>query len=334
MRTSTILLAPGGATLPDGSAGNAAPTRQRTKSSAAAPSLHFYELLFDPDTDEMCYWVFRCPVTYLSTLVVKIQWKANAVVGDVVWAARVAAITPADVDTPNEKALAAASTVTTTVNAVEARRLIESSITLANLDGLAANDFLVLYVARDADNVADTCLVDAEMVAVTLEFTDTDSSPVIFPHSTYPATAGKVFPNFHVGAGANSKHDEGLGVMASVDADATWCLRFQMPPTLPTGTGKLRLLALAAAVANSAKVNPKWASVAPEEDPSSAALNAEGTQTLTWAAGDSDCYKELKVTLDADTLVASEEVVMDLVFETAAWTLAAVSTWIASIIWE
>ena len=156
----------------------------------------------------------------------------------------------------------------------------------------------------------------------------------IFPRSALPVTTGRVFPNFHVGAGANSKHDEGLGVEASVGADSTWRLRFQMPPTLPTGTGKLRLLALANATSGVAKVNPRWASVAVEEDPSSATLNAETTQTVTWSTGDNDQYKELKVVLDADTLVASEEVVMDLVFETTSWTLAQVSTWIASIVWE
>ena len=157
----------------------------------------------------------------------------------------------------------------------------------------------------------------------------------ILPHSAYPATSGRVFPNFHVGAGANSKHDEGLGVEASVGADSTWRLRFMMPPTsLPSGTGKLRLLALANATSGNAKVNPKWASVAVEEDPSSATLNAETVQTLTWGASDNDQYKELKITLDADTLVAGEIVVMDLVFETSSWTLAQVSTWIASIIWE
>ncbi len=156
----------------------------------------------------------------------------------------------------------------------------------------------------------------------------------IFPHSAFPVTADRVFPNFHVGAGANSKHDEGLGVEASVGADSTWRLRFQMPPSLPTGTGKLRLLALANATTGVAKVNPKWVSVAVEEDPSSATLNAETTQTVTWGAGDADQYKELKITLDADAIVAGEEVVMDLVFETASWTLAAVSTWITSIIWE
>lgn len=156
----------------------------------------------------------------------------------------------------------------------------------------------------------------------------------IFPHSAYPVTAGRVFPNFHVGAGANSKHDEGLGVEASVGADSTWRLRFQMPPSLPSGTGKLRLLALANATSGNAKVNPKWASVAVEEDPSSATLNAETVQTVTWSTGDNDQYKELKVTLDADTLVAGETVVMDLVFETSSWTLAQISTWQVAIIWE
>lgn len=155
----------------------------------------------------------------------------------------------------------------------------------------------------------------------------------IFPRSAYPVSE-RVFPNVHVGAGANSKHDEGLGVEASVGADAIWRLRFQMPPTLPTGTGKLRLRAMANATSGDAKVNPKWASVAVGEDPSAATLNAETVQTITWAAGDNDKYKEIKINLDADTLVAGEEVVMDLTFETLSWTLAQVSTWVASIIWE
>ena len=156
----------------------------------------------------------------------------------------------------------------------------------------------------------------------------------ILPNSAVPVTADRVFPNIHVGAGANSKHDEGLGVQASVGADSTWRLRFLMPPTLPTGTCKLRLLALANATSGNAKVNPKWVSVAVEESPSGATPVAETVQTVTWAAGDNDQYKELKVTLDADTVVANEVIVMELVFETASWTLAQVSTWIPSIIWE
>lgn len=156
----------------------------------------------------------------------------------------------------------------------------------------------------------------------------------ILPHSAVSVTAGRVFPSVHVGAGANSKHDEGLGVEASLGADAIWRLRFQMPPdTLPAGTCQLRLIALANATSGSAKVNPKWASVAMEESPSGATLNAETVQTLTWAAGDNDQYKELTITLDADTPVAGEILVMDLTFETASWTLSQVSTWIPCIRW-
>lgn len=157
----------------------------------------------------------------------------------------------------------------------------------------------------------------------------------ISPSSAFPVTAGRVFPSFHVGAGATSKQDEGLGVEASLGADAIWRLRFPMPPTaLPTGTCKLWLLALANATSGVAKVNPKWLMVAAEESPSGATLIAETVQTVTWAAGDNDQYKELKVTLDADTPAPGEILVMDLTFETASWTLAQVSTWLAFVIWE
>ena len=156
----------------------------------------------------------------------------------------------------------------------------------------------------------------------------------IGPSSIFAVTAGRVFPNVHVGGGANSKQEEGLGVEASVGADSIWRLRFPMPPTLPSGTGKLRLLALANAATGVAKVNVKWASIAVEEDASSATLSAETVQTVTWATGDEDVYKELKTTLDADTLVVSEMIAMDLTFETSSWTLAVVSTWIPSILWE
>lgn len=153
----------------------------------------------------------------------------------------------------------------------------------------------------------------------------------IFPYSIAPITAGKVFPGLYDG-GSNDK-EWGIMVIASLDADATVRLAFQMPPSFPSGTGKLVLKSRANATTGVAKVNPKWVSIAPEEDPGTA-VNAEGVQTVTWAGGDADVDKETKVTLDADTLVVAERVYMDLVFETASWTLAAESLWVPSIIWE
>ena len=156
----------------------------------------------------------------------------------------------------------------------------------------------------------------------------------IFPNSFYPnpTTAGDLFPNFHTG-GTNSQRDEGIGLAASISADATAELRFQMPPTLPSGTGKLRVLSLANATSGTVVFDPQWASVAAGENPDTVTLNAEGNTTTTWASGDNDDYKETKITLDADTLTAGETVVMSLVFDSTS-TIAAVSTHIVSIIWE
>ncbi len=150
--------------------------------------------------------------------------------------------------------------------------------------------------------------------------------------------SSRVFPNIHIGAGSNSKHEEGLGVEASLGADATWRLRFQIPPAIPTGTLKLLAKFLANATSGSAKYNPKWVIVGDGADPSSASLNAEGTVTVTWAAGDNDDYKWSKTTLDATTAPTTGDenkaIVMDLVFETSSWTLAQILTGQFSLIWE
>lgn len=157
----------------------------------------------------------------------------------------------------------------------------------------------------------------------------------LFPTSAIPDSSGEVFPNVHVGA-TNGRRVEGLGVAdgTTLTANRTWYLQFQMPPSLPSGTGKLRLLALANATSGAAKVNPTWASAAVEETYDTISLTAEGTQTVTWSTGDADQFKEAKVDLDADTLVAGEIVVMSLIFEDTDFTLAVNSTWVPSIVWE
>jgi len=154
----------------------------------------------------------------------------------------------------------------------------------------------------------------------------------LFPFSAAPLTSGKVFPVLYDG-GSNDKETM-MGVMASLDGDAVWRLAFKIPPSLPSGTAKLVLQARANATSGNAKPNVKWLNVAAEEDPGGTVL-AEGVNTVTWAAGDVDVLKELKVTLDADTAPApGETVYMDLTFETASWTLAAQSGWQAFVIWE
>jgi hypothetical protein len=162
-----------GHTPPDGSTSNAAPQIERVKSSASAPSLHFNRLLFDASTDEHAYFQIPIPGNYASSPVLKIKWQANATTGNVVWGARLAAITAGDTDTPQEKALATAQTTTTSVNTTEANREVETSITITNTDSVAAGDSAYLLIYRDADNASDTCSVDAAMLGAVLEYVTT-----------------------------------------------------------------------------------------------------------------------------------------------------------------
>lgn len=156
MPTSSILLPIGAGTPPDGSSGNAAPAIQRVQGTESNPKKHFLVAAFDSATQEFLWFNFRMPADYSSGGVVKIHWYTGATSGNVVLAARLGAVTPADADTPIEHAQAAASTTTTAANGTEANRLIETSITLSNLDSVVAGDDVELCVYRDASNGSDT----------------------------------------------------------------------------------------------------------------------------------------------------------------------------------
>ncbi len=170
------------------------------------------------------------------------------------------------------------------------------------------------------------------------------------PISAFPVgTSGEIFPNVHVGDGANGSRHEGLGVANATDltADRIWHLVFRMPTTLPTGTASFSLGALADIQAGDLSVDIAWASVAFDEDPSAATLTAEGpdpdsrvggdgnnsdNSTFGWASGDDDVYLEARWTLNADTVVANEFIVMDMRIDDGDTDVAAVVTLIPVII--
>lgn len=171
MATGSILFAPGAAQMPDGSASNAAPALQRVKSSAGAPTPYFMQLCFDASTEEQCYWQFRMPADYSSTLAAKIQYKmASATTGGVAFEARLMAVTPGDAQDVDADALAAANVGTDTVPGT-AGYLDEVSITMTNADSVAAGDFCVFYLNRDPAHASDTATGDCEVVAVALTYT-------------------------------------------------------------------------------------------------------------------------------------------------------------------
>lgn len=172
MATGTILLPVGAATLADGSAGNAAPEIKQLSGSESAPRKSLLTLCFDQATDEHAWWTFQLPAGYASGPIARLLWASPAATAtSCVWGARLGAVTPGDADTPLEHPCAAATTVTAAVNTAEARRLTATTITIGQTDGAVAGDLVFLHVYRDADAAADTLAADAELLAVSFEFT-------------------------------------------------------------------------------------------------------------------------------------------------------------------
>ncbi len=127
----------------------------------------------------------------------------------------------------------------------------------------------------------------------------------------------------------------GSGLPGAVDANAV--LQYNMPPTIPTGTLKLRLLAMANATSGVAKVTVKDKNVAAGKSLGTSTLNSETQVSQTWATA--DIMVENKVTLTS-TPAGNDILTVLLVFNTSSWTLNGSGTnppggvWQASIIWE
>ena len=174
MATGSILLPIAAAVQPDGSASNAAPAIQRVKSSASAPSPYFFQAAFDASTEEQCMWSFRMPADYASDPVLKVQYKmAAATSGNVIIEGRIAAVSDGDSQDVDAKAFGTANTSSATAVPGTAGHIDEISLTMTNADSVAAGDFVILYLNRDAANGSDTATGDMEVVGVALTYTTT-----------------------------------------------------------------------------------------------------------------------------------------------------------------
>jgi hypothetical protein len=128
-------------------------------------------------TDETAYIKFRASSYGSGNLTLDIDWYTNSAQtsGGVVWTAAIAAITP-DTDTQDveTKAFATSNTVTDTHLGTTAQRLHRATITISNLDSLAANDHVALRLVRTAsDTTNDTLAADANVVWAELSYSDT-----------------------------------------------------------------------------------------------------------------------------------------------------------------
>lgn len=131
-------------------------------------------LAFDAAVEEFVYFFFRATSYGSGNLTLLLDWYADtASSGNVVWAAQLAAITPdtdsGDIET---KAFGTAQTVTDSHLGTTNQRLHRASLTISNLDSIAANDWCCLRVYRDADDAQDTMTGDCLLSLATLTYSD------------------------------------------------------------------------------------------------------------------------------------------------------------------
>ena len=156
----------------------------------------------------------------------------------------------------------------------------------------------------------------------------------ILPSSLYLGGAsGNLFPNFYIPATNTNTAGalEGIGVVASLGSDAPVVLQFNLPESIPTGALKLRCLAMANATSGVAKLTVSDGQTAAGSNIGATTLTAETQLSQTWATA--DIIVENKITLT--TSPSANDILTILAkFNTSGWTLAAVSTWQFSLVWE
>ncbi|WP_113699191.1 hypothetical protein [Nonomuraea lactucae] len=132
-------------------------------------------LLYDAATDEAAFWKIEAVSYGSGNLTVDLIWYAvNATTGVVRWEVAIAAITPeSDSQDVETKSLATAHTVDDTHLGTTSKRLHKATITVSNLDSVAAGDEVYVRVRRIGSNAADTMANDAALTEVRISYSDT-----------------------------------------------------------------------------------------------------------------------------------------------------------------
>ena len=134
-------------------------------------------LAFDASTTENAFWKFE-PTSYGSgSITCDVIWYADTSTTSthgVTWQAALAAITPG-VDTTNveSKILATTQQASTDLGSTDAQKLMKTTITISNLDSIAAGDEAWLRITRLVSDAGDDLTGDAILTSVRLAYSDT-----------------------------------------------------------------------------------------------------------------------------------------------------------------
>lgn len=124
---------------------------------------------FDASTRENMYFQFPIPNYGSGNISVIIHWMSRTAQtsGNVQWGASIAAMTPGDAQSVLTKSLATETTTTTAVNGT-ASGLTTTTVTVSNLDSVAANDTVWLRIGRLTGGMTG----DATLLNVFLQYSD------------------------------------------------------------------------------------------------------------------------------------------------------------------
>lgn len=134
-------------------------------------------LAYDAAADEWGYWKLKASNYGSGNLTLILRWYADTgSANNVVWQAKIAAITP-DTDSQDveTKAFATLNFVQDTHLGTTGQRVHTCTITISNLDSLAADDEVWLAIGRDADgtNATDDMTGDAILIDAEVQYSDT-----------------------------------------------------------------------------------------------------------------------------------------------------------------
>lgn len=134
-------------------------------------------LAYDATTDEAAFWKFIASNYGSGNITLDLFWYADtASANNVVWEAQISAITP-DTDSQDIETdgLATLNFVQDTHLGTVGQRVHKCSITISNLDSIAAGDVVHVRIARDANGTSatDDMTGDAILICAVLSYSDT-----------------------------------------------------------------------------------------------------------------------------------------------------------------
>jgi len=169
-KPATIQLMPSTAVIPGVGDGYVTQCYRRLVMGDAGQNYPYDQLEYDPDTEEAGWWQFALPKNFDHTkdIEVSVYWIAETqTTGDVVWGVSVLGREECQ---PWDAALGTEVEVVDTTHGT-IKSVVKTVITLTPAQhALAANDAVILQLARKAGDGCDTLTEDADVVMAKLDF--------------------------------------------------------------------------------------------------------------------------------------------------------------------